>query len=84
MKGKENIGCRLKRSIYGLKQALIQWYLKFDATIKKFWFHENVEDNYIYAKFKNEKYIFLILYVDEILLPSSDINLLQEKKTFLS
>ena len=68
------MGCCLKKSIYGLKQASRQWYLKFDSTIRKFRFHKNVEDNYIYAKFKNGKYIFLILYVDDILLASSDVN----------
>ena len=46
-------------------------------------FKKNVEDNCIYAKFKNGKYIFLILYVDDILLASSDVNLLLEMK-FLS
>jgi hypothetical protein len=34
MKGKEHLGCRLKKSIYGLKQAFRQWYLKFDEAIK--------------------------------------------------
>ena len=38
----------------------------------------------MYAKFKNGKYIFLILYVDDILLASSDVNLLLETKKFLS
>ena len=38
----------------------------------------------MYAKFKNEKYIFLILYVDDILLASSDVNVLLEMKKFLS
>jgi hypothetical protein len=42
------------------------------------------EDNYIYAKLKNGKFIFLILYVDDILLGSSDVNLLLETKRFLS
>ena len=37
-----------------------------------------------YTKFKNEKFIFLILYVDDILLDSSDVNLLLETKKFLS
>ena len=58
--------------------------MKFDETKRKFEFKENEEDNYIYAKFKNEKYIFLVLYVDDILLTSSDVNLLLETKKFLS
>jgi hypothetical protein len=84
VEGKQSMVCRLKKSIYGLKQALRQWYLKFDRTIRNFGFKDNVEDNCIYAKFKNGKYIFLILYLDDILLASGDVNLLQETKKFLS
>jgi hypothetical protein len=62
--------------------------LKFDKTIKEFQdslgFKENIEDNCVYAKFKNGKYIFLILYVDDILLASSEVSVLLEKKRFLS
>ena len=82
VEGKECIGCCLKKSIYGLKQASRQWYLKFDGTIRNFGFQENVEDNCVYAKFKNGKFIFLVLYVDDILLASSDVSLLYETKKF--
>jgi hypothetical protein len=57
--------------------------LKFDETIRIFGLKEN-EDNYIYAKFKNGKSIFLILYVHDILLVSNDVSLLLETKRFLS
>ena len=58
--------------------------MKFDQTIRNFEFKENVEDNYVYAKFKNGKFICLVLYVDDILLASSDVSLLPETKKFLS
>jgi hypothetical protein len=84
IEGKENLGCHITKSIYRLKHASRQWYLKFDETIRKFGFKENEEDNCIYANFKNEKFIFLVLYVDCILLASSDVHLLLEIKIFLS
>jgi hypothetical protein len=55
-----------------------------DGMVRKFGFKENMEDNCVYTKFKNEKFIFLILYVDDILLASSNVNLLLEMKKFLS
>jgi hypothetical protein len=84
MKGKEHMGCHLKKSIYELKQASRQWHFMFDETTRNFGFKENEEDCCIYAKFKNDKFSFLILYMDDILLASSDVNLLLETKRFLS
>jgi hypothetical protein len=84
VKGKEHMRCHLRKSIYGLKQAVRQWYLKFDETIRSFDVKENEKDNCIYAKFRDGKFIFLILYVDDILLASSDVSLLLESKRFLS
>ena len=42
--GKEHLVCRLKKSIYGLKQTFRQWYLKFDKVITFFGFTENKID----------------------------------------
>ncbi|KAL6321467.1 hypothetical protein AAG906_018403 [Vitis piasezkii] len=74
----------IKRSIYGLKQASRQWYRKFDQVITSFGFKENTVDQCIYLKFSGSKFIILVLYVDDILLASSDVGLLHETKRFLS
>jgi len=79
--GKEHMVCKLKRSIYGLKQASRQWYLKFNDTIVSFGFKENIVDRCIYLKVSGSKFIILILYVDDILL---DLGLLSGTKRFLS
>ena len=65
-----------KKSIYGLKQASKQWYLKFDKVVIANGFKENIIDQCIYMKISGSKYIFLVLYVDDIFLPANDIDLL--------
>ena len=40
----EHLVCKLKKSIYGLKQASRQWYLKFHDVISSFGFENNIMD----------------------------------------
>ena len=82
--GKEQLVCKLKKSIYGLKQASRQWYLKFNDTITSFGFNENIVDRCIYLKISGSKFIILVLYVDDILLATNDLGLLRQTKDFLS
>ncbi|RVW67331.1 Retrovirus-related Pol polyprotein from transposon TNT 1-94 [Vitis vinifera] len=82
--GGEHLVCKLKKSIYGLKQASRQWYLKFHDVISSFGFVENIMDQCIYQKVSGSKICFLVLYVDDILLATNDKGLLHEVKQFLS
>lgn len=49
---------KLKKSIYGLKQASRQWYYKFHHVITSYGFEANIVDDCIYQKFSGSKYIF--------------------------
>ena len=76
---KENMVCKLKKSIYGLKQASKQ-YLKFDKVVTTNGLKENIVNQCIYMKIGGSKYIFLVLYVDDILLATNDTNMLVKTK----
>ena len=82
--GKESLVCKLKKSIYGLKQASRQWYLKFNNTILSYEFVENTVDTCIYMKVSGSRFIIMILYVDDILLIANDKGMLHDVKEFLS
>ncbi|RVW36529.1 Retrovirus-related Pol polyprotein from transposon TNT 1-94 [Vitis vinifera] len=80
----KNMVCKLTKSIYGLKQASRQWYFKFHQIIVSYGFEANLMDECVYHKFSGSKYIFLVLYVDDILLATNDISILHDTKRFLS
>ena len=76
--------CKLKRSIYGLKQASRSWNIGFDETIKEFDFIKNVDEPCVYRKSSGSAVVFLVLYVDDILIIENDIPMMQATKQWLS
>ena len=60
--------CKLKRSIYGLKQASKSWNMHLDKMIKTYSFVRNREEFCIYKCASDFVVIFFVLYVDDILL----------------
>ena len=76
--------CKLTKSIHGLKEVSHLWYHKFHQVILLFGFQMNVVDYCVYHKFNGSKYIFLVLYVDDILLVTNYIGMLHKTKRFLS
>ena len=83
VKGKENLVCRLRKSLYGLKQGLRKWYLKFDKFMTEQGYDRCHFDHYFYCKrLDNRRHIIMFLYVDYMLVTGSnmqDINLLKRK-----
>ncbi|GJT92712.1 putative retrotransposon protein [Tanacetum coccineum] len=75
--------CKLKCSIYGLKQASRQWNKRFDDEIKKFGFSQNADEPCVYLKASGSNVTFLILYVDDILIMGNSIPMLQDVKSYL-
>ena len=73
--------CELMRSIYGSKQILRCWNIRFDITVKEFGFIKNMDEPCVYKKTSGSVIIFLVLYVGDILLIENDIPMMQSVKT---
>ena len=69
VKGKKNMVCKLKKSLYRLKQAPRQWYKKFDSFMMSQEYKRTFADPCAYVRrFPNDKFIILLLYVDDMLI----------------
>ncbi|GJX33968.1 retrotransposon protein, putative, ty1-copia subclass [Tanacetum coccineum] len=67
--GTGNKVCLLKKSLYGLKQSPRQWYKRFDVYMVINGFSRSSYDNCVYFKeFAPGMYIYLLMYVDDILI----------------
>ena len=76
--GQENLLCRLKKSLYGLKQAPKQWHEKFDKTLTSAGFVVIEGDKCAYYKYGGGKGVILCLYVDDILIFGTDMDVINE------
>ena len=82
---KEHMVCKLKKSLYGLKQAPRQWYKRFDTFMIDKGYIRSRYDNCVYFKqYGDGSFIYLLLYVDDMLIASKDKNLISMLKSQLS
>ena len=82
--GQETKVCELLKSIYGLKQASRSWNIRFDETVKSFGFEQSIDEPCVYKLIHEGKVVFLVLYVDDILLIGNDVGKLSEVKVWLA
>ncbi|CAI5984896.1 unnamed protein product [Closterium sp. NIES-64] len=66
--------CKLKQSIYGLKQTPCCWYQKLAAVLEEVGFRTSSCDESLFLKGEGEKLVLFLVYVDDILLFSSSIK----------
>jgi hypothetical protein len=69
--------CRLNRSLYGLKQAPQAWYSRFASYLASIGFVEAKSDTSLFIYWRGDDTVYLLLYVDDIVLTASTADLLQ-------
>ena len=75
--------CKLQMSIYGLKQTSRSWNIRFDQVITLYDFEKSPDEPCVYKRIQGTKVVFLVLYVDDILLIGNDIKVLPSVKGWL-
>ena len=64
--------CRLKKSLYGLKQSPRAWFGRFTKSMKAFGYHQSNSDHTLFIKNQQGKITALIVYVDDMIVTGND------------
>ncbi|KZV51593.1 hypothetical protein F511_10546 [Dorcoceras hygrometricum] len=68
----ENMVCRLKISLYGLKQASRNWFAKFFCAIQKAGFTQSKTDYSLFTKSEGNSFTSLLIYDDDIIVTGNN------------
>jgi histone deacetylase 1/2 len=69
--------CKLQKALYGLKQAPRQWFDKLTATLLHFGFKASKCDPSLFIYCKDKQVVYLLVYVDDIIITGSSASLVQ-------
>ncbi len=81
--GKEHLVCKLKKSLYGLKQSPRAWYQCIDMFFTHEDFSRNQVDHSLYIKQTSEYLLIVIIYVDDMIILASNVSILKWLKSML-
>ena len=81
--GEIGMVCRLRKSLYGLKQSLRAWFGKFSQAIEKFGLQKSKSDHSVFYRNSSSSIILLVVYVDDIVITGSDSTGISSLKSFL-
>ena len=77
--------CKLKKSLYGLKQSPRAWFERFTHSMLKYGFKQSQGDHTLFIRHSShEKLTALIVYVDDIVLTGDDVEEMQLLKGYLA
>jgi hypothetical protein len=76
--------CRLKCALYGLKQAPRAWFQRFSLFVLNLGFLLNQADSFLLVHHTTADTVYLLLYVDDMVLTGNNPNLIKTLITRLS
>lgn len=83
-KDQPNHVCRLRKALYGLKQALRAWYSELKSYLIQSGFQNSLADISLFIYKQQAKFVYVLVYVDDILVTGSDSKLVQQVNSSLA
>lgn len=84
VKGKEDMVCKLSKNIYGLKQAARVWNNKLNDIFVNEQYKQSQVDSCLYTREIGKDKVYIMIYVDDIVIASNNIKRISEMYKKLS
>ena len=81
--GESDKVCRLRKSLYGLKQSPCAWFGKFSQALECFGMKKSTSDHSVFYRQSDNGIALLVVYVDDIVITGNDVSGITSFKTFL-
>ena len=80
-RGKENYVLKLRKALYGLRQAPRAWNNKLVETLKSMGFIRSINDQAVYTSNKKESKLWVGVYVDDLIITGLNLEEIDSFKT---
>jgi len=76
--------CKLRKSLYGLKQASRQWFDKLSSFLISIGFVQSQSDNSLFIRNNSGCFLALLVYVDDVILTGNSLKDIEDVKALLN
>nr|CAA49283.1 gag,protease,endonuclease, reverse transcriptase,RNaseH [Volvox carteri f. nagariensis] len=80
VEGEPYLACKLEKALYGLKQAPRAWYARLRSELEAMNFTVSQADPGLFYRDVLGERVYLLVYVDDLLIAAKDINIVRQLK----
>lgn len=75
--------CRLRKSLYGLRQAPRNWFAKLSSALKSFGFTQSYANYSLFSYHRSGVILHVLVYVDDLIIARNNSSSIVDFKNYL-